>query len=422
MKRSCKNIKITDVNTILPWVKICIEKHAKRHDFRKILLRIGGMSREDYDTAISTDNHSLYDAPARNIAAEAAHRIAARELQLRAVRYRERIDKSSGKLRLIGDEEAMQQIFDYIAVYAADEVWKRRIVKQQASSLPGRGASYGVPMIRRWIQRDNRAAAYAKKHNEKYAHKCKYFVKLDVKKCYPSLRKDVFMHYFERDCANTDLLWLWDTLLSSHTVGDYRGFMIGALPSQYACQYLLSFAWRYISGLNKTRRGKRTKLVNHSLFYMDDMLLLSSSRRDLKSAVRKLVKYVQTNLHLTIKPNWQIQCINRHPVDMMGYKIFSNGKTTIRSRVFTRARRGALRFGRKQILNLKQARRANSYKGYFTSTNSSKIIKKLHFLQLWKASAKIESLNARRKRDGKDGNQQRTICGRTTGNLVHAAA
>lgn len=122
MKRSCKRINITDVNTILPWVKICIEKHAKRHDFRKMLLHIGKMPREDYDTAISTHDYTLYDAPARNIAAEAAHRTAARDLRLRPVRYRERIDKSSGKLRLIGDEEAMQQIFDYIAVYAAQEI------------------------------------------------------------------------------------------------------------------------------------------------------------------------------------------------------------------------------------------------------------------------------------------------------------
>ena len=422
MKRSCKRINITDVNIILPWVKICIEKHAKRHDFRKMLLRIGGMSREDYDTAIDTHDHSLYDAPARNIAAEAAHRIALRELQLRPVRYRERIDRSSGKIRLVGDEEAMQQIFDYIAVYAAQEIWERRIVKQQASSLPGRGASYGVPMIRRWIQRDNRAARYAKKHNKKYTRKCKYFVKLDVKKCYPSLRKDVFMHCFRRDCANTDLLWLWDTLLSFHAVGDYCGFMIGALPSQYACQYLLSFVWRYVNNLCKTRREKRTKLVNHSLFYMDDMLLLSSSRRDLKSAVRKLVKRVQTNLHLTIKTSWCIQDVDEHPINIMGYRIYTNGKSTIRPRVFIRARRGALRFGRKQILNLRQARRANSYKGYFTSTNSSKIIKKLHFSQLWKVSAKIESLNARRKRDGKSGNQQGRLRGKTAGNFVYAVA
>lgn len=422
MKRSCKRINITDVNIILLWVKICIEKHAKRHDFRKMLLRIGRMSREDYDAAISAHDYALYDAPARNIAAEATHRIAARDLQLRPIRYRERIDKSSGKLRLIGDEEAMQQIFDYIAVYAAQEIWKRRIVKQQASSLPGRGASYGVPMIRRWINRDNRAARCAKMRNKKYTRKCKYFVKLDVKKCYPSLRKDVFMHYFHRDCANIDLLWLWNTLLSSHTVEDYHGFMIGALSSQYACQYLLSFAWRYVNDLNKTRRGKRTKLVNHSLFYMDDMLLLSGSRRDLKSAVRKLVKRVQINLHLTIKPNWHIQDIDKHMIDMMGYRIYANGKSTIRPRAFTRARRGALRFCRKQILNLNQARRANSYKGYFTSTNSDKIIKKLHFPQLWKASAKIESLNARRKRDGKSGNQQGKLCRRAAGNPVHAAA
>lgn len=417
MKRSCKNINITDANTILPWVKTCICKHAKRHDFRKLLMHVGGMPRADYETAIATRDYTLYDMPARGIAIEAAHRIAARDLQLRPVRYRERIDKSSGKLRLIGDEEAMQQVFDYIAVYAAEPIWQRRIVKQQASSFPRRGQKYGVRMIQRWVQRDNRAANYAKKHGVKFTRKCKYFVKLDAKKCYPNLRKNVFMQHFKRDCANTDLLWLWSTLLQSHAVGDYHGFMIGALVSQYACQYLLSFVWRYINDLYKTRRGKRAKLVSYSLFYMDDMLLLSSSRRDLKSAVRKTILYARNELGLMLKLNWCIQNFELHPIDMMGYRIYQNGKVTIRSRVFIRARRGALQFRRKQRMNIHQARRANSYKGYFTNGDSNKIIKRLRLLLYWKTAAHKESKYTRRKRDGK----HCTFSGRTGTHHVYAA-
>lgn len=374
MKRDCKKIDLIDAQTIAPWVYQCIDRHKRRHDFRDMLCMIGGLSRKEYYEALETHNCGPFLRASEKISQEAAHRIAERKLNLRPVSMEERKDRSSGKIRLIGRESAMQQIFDSIADGAAQDIWKRRLVPQQASSIPGRGQIYGKQMIRKWVQKDNQAARWAKKHRRKYSRKCKYFVKLDIRKCYQSMRLEIFLEKFRRDCANETLIWLWTELLRSHRAGGYEGFMIGALPSQSACQYLISFLYRFAMNLHGERRGKKTKLVSHCLMYMDDILLIGASRKDLKKAVQKLIVYAKT-FGLTIKPNWHIRALQKTPIDMMGYVIHSSGKVTIRPRIFLRIRRLSLRC--KESMSRKQAQRAMSFKGYLKNSDSGRIQKRL---------------------------------------------
>lgn len=417
MITSCKNINITAPETVLAWVTDCIMRHKKRHDFRQLLARVGKLPERLYYTALESGDYTVWQPAIRKVAEEAAQRIAARDLRLRPVRIRERVDRSSGKTRQIGDEEAMQQVFDHIAVGAAGPIWRRRFVPQQASSLRGRGPVYGSNIIRGWIQQDNRATRWAYAHKRKYSRKCRYFAKLDVRKCYPSLRTAVFLRYFRRDCGNTDLLWLWETLLESHKVEGNEGFMIGALVSQFACQYLLSFAYRYVMDLHKSRRGKRHKLVTHALFYMDDQLLYSTSRRDLKSAVRQLIRFEREELGLTIKPTWGIQDTSRHPADMMGFRHYANRRATIRPRIFRRARRVALHVLRRQRLALGQVRRLCAYKGYFKRTDSRRIIKALRLRKLFTRAAATIS-----RHDKEDQNGNSIVQPTAGGHPVHAPA
>lgn len=396
MKKSCKHIDITDWRTVYPWVLDCILRHRNRHDFRATVCGIGKMKQSDYYASLQENDKAAFQKPAENIAKEATRRIAERKLDLKPVEIREKVDKSSGKIRLIGKESAIQQVLDHIAVGAAEEIWKRRIVPQQASSLKGRGQIYGTRMIRKWIRNDNRAARWSKSRGRKYSRKCKYFVKLDIQKCYQSMRIETFLEKFRRDCGNETLLWLWRELLSSHQVDGYEGFMIGALPSQWACQYMMSFLYRHAMNLHKERRGKRAKLVSHALIYMDDILLTGASRKDLKMAVRSIVQFARDMLGLTVKPNWHIQRTDQTPIDMMGYVVHANGHITIRPRIFLRARRIALRCPRNGRLSLRQARRIGSYKGYFDNSNSRKIRKKLQLEKVFRMAAKTISNHERR--------------------------
>lgn len=345
-------------------------------------------------TYLQTFDITVIDYVIHDIAVEVAHRIKIRKLNLPPVILRNMVDKTTGKERIIGKESALQQIFDYVAVGASAEVWNRRIVPHQASSIPGRGQIYGSRMIRKWIVRDNRAAKWARQHNRRYSRKCKYFVKLDIKKCFPSMSMDVFMKFFSRDCGNDDLIWLWKMLLSSHRVNGYTGFMIGALPSQWGAQYLLTFVYRYAMDLAIERRNQRIKLVSHMIFFMDDMSLFSSSRKNLERAIKKISEYVKATLGLTIKSNWSIYDLDHVSVDMMGYVIHRSGKITIRGRDYIHARRILLRFIALGTASLRQANRLLSYKGYFKYSDCRKAAQSMKIDRIFAFCSQVVSYYA----------------------------
>lgn len=404
MVRSCKHTNIEDWQVILPWVYDCINRHKKKKAFRNLLCEIGMMTREEYDEALRTQDFTAFEKASELVAREATKRIAERRLDLPPVHIRDMIDKSSGKMRQIGKESAIQQIFDYVAKHSCEEIWRRRIVPQQVSSIKGKGQAFGVNMIQGWIEKDNGAMRWAFRHGQRYSRKCKYYVKLDIKKCFPSMRLETFMRFFKHDCGNRAILWLWEELLKSHRVQGYEGFMIGALPSESAAQYLMSFLYRYATGLHKERGGKQTKLISHALYFMDDQIYFGSNRKDLKMAVKKIIKFANEELGINIKPNWQICCIDDTPLDAMAFVIHADAVVTVRPRVFIRARRMLLRFIRTRRMTIEQARRLCSYKGYFMpnpqkmkrrkvylNLKIGKIERKLQFKRVFSIAAKTVS-------------------------------
>ena len=357
MKRSCKHVNITDPETIRPWVVECIKRHKKRYDFRDLLLR-HGLSRDDYYESLRTHDVSGY--PFDSITKEAIRMIQDRELRLKPVRMKEQEDKTTRKIRMIGCESPMQQILDYIAVYSCQEIWDRRIVPQQISSMPGRGQVYGMKLIRKYIQQDLRCIRWAKKNKKRYTRRNRYFVKLDIKKCFPNANHEIFLRLFRRDCGNPDILWLWEELLKTHKTENYTGFMIGALISQWAAQYMLSFLYRAATSI----RIKGRRAVSRMVLFMDDMLLTSGNRAALLRAVYLLRDFAKS-LGFIIKQTFAIYSVDHVSIDMMGFVVHANGKVTMRGRNYIKSRRLILRLQRRGRLTFEQSRRLVSFKGFY---------------------------------------------------------
>lgn len=162
MKRSCKQVDIENWQVIFPWVYDCISRHKRKKDFRRLLINTGQMTLKEYRKALKEKDQTPFERASKYIAQEAAKRIANRNLKLSPVVIRDMVDKSSGKQRQIGKESAMQQVLDYIAKHSCEEIWRRRIVPQQVSSIKGKGQTFGVNMIQKWIEDDNAANKWAK--------------------------------------------------------------------------------------------------------------------------------------------------------------------------------------------------------------------------------------------------------------------
>lgn len=374
--------------TIEPWVHLCITDPKKRNrpGFRRLVTKYGG---------------------AHGIAVEITERIKARDLNLSPIQYRNRVDKSSGKLRRLGIESAMQQCMNYVAVYALMPMLKAKVGPFQRASIPGRGQIYGKKVLEKWIRKDPKGT--------------KYYDKMDVRRCFESTSSRTIRKLLERDIRkNPTLIWFVLALISTYE----QGLSIGSFLSQWPCNYVMSYAYHYASeNFYKTRRGKRHNLIAHILMFMDDVYITGPSKRDIKIAAQKFEEYLFSFLGLCIKPNHHIKHTDKEPPDMMGFVVGCD-HTTIRARTFIKARRALIRAWRRMqaglCIFLQNARRIVSYRGYFKYTNSQKVATALHLKQVFRAARKTISREAKK---GVAKNDHKSVLHRTPGQYqVYAPA
>lgn len=277
-------------------------------------------------------------------------------IQLSPIMYEERYDTSAKKMRNIGIASMKQQCYDYIAVNACKKMFLAKIGHYQCASLSEKGQIFGKNAIETWIRTNPK--------------QCKWVFKCDIKKFYPSVNHDIIKKYLRRDIKNDRVLYLLYTLIDTYD----EGLCIGSYLSQFLANYFLSYPYHYVSEmLYTTRRENRINLVNHVLFYMDDILLLGSSKKNVKKASKMLEEYLN-NMDLTLKPSYQLFPLDSRPIDMMGYKIYTY-KTTIRKRIFDRANKVYLKAKRNNFeLTLEDAYKVVSYHGYFKHSWSKKIL------------------------------------------------
>lgn len=289
-----------------------------------------------------------------------------RKIELSPIHYQNRYDLSSRKLREIGVASIKQQVYDYIVVIACLEMFNSKIGLYQCASLPNRGCYYGKSKIEKWIRTNPTKT--------KYAFKC------DIKKCYPSINTFKLKELLRRDIKNDDILYIIYTLIDTYK----QGLSIGSYLSQYLANYYLSYAYHFIGEqLYKTKKKRRSNevirinLVTHHLFYMDDIIMFGSRKADLKMAAKKLEKYLNEELLLSLKEDRQLFPVDSRPIDMMGFKI-TRTHTTIRRRIFLKSRKLLIKYKGEKVNNmtLEDARSIISYYGYIKHSNSLKFRKK----------------------------------------------
>ena len=352
MKRLCKDVDITDRALISRAVYACLKNKYKRNDVTRYFSNVSGLQENQIRCIYYRYGKKALYPIVEIIISDLQKEIISGSIFFPRIWYRNKTDSSSGKVRRIGIQNIKQQLYDYIAVEGMRPILKR-IGEYQYASIPGRGTTKGKQVISRWIKNRN----------------MRYFVKLDVKKCFESIDHNLLVEFLEKHIKNEKLVWLIRTLINSFE----KGLSIGSYLSQYLCNLYMSVLYHYIMEcLYKTRRGKRISLIRHCIVYMDDILLIGSRKRDVEMAVKKIIQKAD-GMGLAIKDNWQIRSIDEIPIDMMGFKIYRT-HVEIRGRIFLRVRR-SFRRARKR-LTFRTAKKCISYYGYLKHTDSRKIQKK----------------------------------------------
>lgn len=133
-----------------------------------------------------------------------------------------------------------------------------------------------------------------------------YCLKLDVKKFFPSVDRDIMMDQFRRIFKDKKFLELISEIIYSTD----NGLPIGNYISQFAANLYLTWFDRYV---------KQELKIKHYFRYCDDMVLLSSSKEELHNALHKIKEYLNVNLNVEVKHDYQVFPVDSRGIDFLGY-------------------------------------------------------------------------------------------------------
>lgn len=173
------------------------------------------------------------------------------------------------------------------------------------SAIPGRGIHLALERIKYALVTDPEGT--------------KYCLKLDVKQFYPSIDHDILKKKFRKMFKDKELLWLLDEIIDSTPIDE--GIPIGNYLSQYCGNYYLSDFDHWVKETTFYFNGEVVK-VKYYFRYMDDIMILSSSKEFLHHLRRLIAQYLMEELKLRIKETWQVFPVKDRGIDYIGYRIF----------------------------------------------------------------------------------------------------
>ncbi len=249
----------------------------------------------------------------------------------RTSRYFEFTINDNGKERTICDLPFYpDRIVHWALIQVLEPCFMKQFISQTYAALPDRGTHKALKKLREYL-----------------SEKPKYCAKLDVRKFFPSIDKEVLKRLLRKKFKDEGVLWLLDEVIDSYP----KGLPIGNYTSQFLGNFYLNEFDHWI---------KEEKGVQFYLRYMDDIIILSDDKGELHGLIEEIDGYLKTNLKLEIKANVQVFPIAARGVDFVGYRSFEKF-TLLRRRTKEKLKKVTKRALRGKVKNLENV--LGSYNG-----------------------------------------------------------
>ena len=188
----------------------------------------------------------------------------------------------------------------------------------------------------------------------------RWFYQDDISKFYPSISQEVMMQVARWKFKDPLLLNYLEQCI--HMLD--QGISIGLRSSQFLANLLLSI---YIDHHIKDDMAYRGYWR-----YCDDKLLGAHTPAQLTPGIQFICHGVE-KARMKVKPNSQVFCIDYRPLDIVGYRLYANGKVEIRKRI---KKRFARRWKRVRSMR-RRTELIGSFYGRCKHANAGHLFKKL---------------------------------------------
>lgn len=305
---------------------------------------------------------------------------------------------NGGKWRELYIPALDDHIISHMVMQTSKKAFVRGMHPHCCGSVPGRGIKHITRFVESWMRHDKQ---------------CRYFVKLDIHHFFDSIDRDKLKAILRSKIKDDGALWVFDQIIDSAPVACPIGYYTSPWLANL---YLEDLDWYIEQQLYKERRGKRIKYATHMLRYVDDILLIGTSKSDLRKAVNGIKGYLSGNYGLEIKPTWEIKTIGKHDVidgkwqmkpgtywcDIGGYK-FCKDSTILRDGSFLETRRLAKRMYKAEYYTPHQAASINSRIGWARHCDSNRFIENdiKPYVNIKMTRRLVSDVDKSRKRRGK---------------------
>ena len=259
------------------------------------------------------------------------------------------VDRCTNKIREIFVPKFYpDQIVQWALMLVIKPIIMRGMYDYCCASVDGRGGTYGVRAVKKWLGTDLKNT--------------KYCLVGDIKKFYPNIDQDILFEKFNKKIKDEKTLDLIKKIIYSTE----SGVPIGNFTSQWFANFFLQDFDHFV---------KEKLKIKYYIRYMDDILFFGSNKRLLGKQRVQIQQFLE-NEKLTLKSNWQIFKVAEEknkgrPIDFLGYKFYRN-YITMRGKTFLRTTRRIRKVAKKQILTARDSSAILSYSARISQTSGNK--------------------------------------------------
>lgn len=268
--------------------------------------------------------------------------------------YHKFVRVERGKERVIYKSRYFpERIIQWAVLQVISPILLRQLIYDTYSAIPDRGIHLALQRIRSDIQGDKEGTQYC--------------LKMDVKKFYPSIDRDILLEDYRHIFKDEGLMWYLELNIKE---SPDTGIPIGNYLSQFSGNFYLSPFDHWL---------KEVKGVKYYYRYMDDIVVLHNSKQYLQELKVEIIRYMEVNRHLTIKDNYQVFLVEDRGVDFVGYRIFPDF-VLLRTSTADRMKQKLVRIRTKVESGVEMSYSDyccfNSYKGWLIHCNSHRLYEK----------------------------------------------
>lgn len=231
------------------------------------------------------------------------------------------------KLREIFAADFRDRIVHHILVGYLQQIWEKKFIDQSYACREGKGTHQALRDLQRYLAK----ASLGRRRKV-------YYLQLDIQSFFVSLNKNILFEIIKKEVKNPEILWLAKTIIFHNPTENYykkgqldlfdlipahkslfnnppnRGLPIGNLTSQFFANVYLNELDQYVKHILKVKYYQR---------YVDDFILLSEDREQLKEWRDKIGQFLQEKLALKLHPKKQILQNVKKGINFVGFIIKS---------------------------------------------------------------------------------------------------